>query len=591
MCGIIGTTNAKISLDLFKEAHKTIYQRGPDSQLYITDYCFVFGHSRLAIIDLDERSNQPFVFQHENKKITVVFNGEIYNFLILKEILEKKGYVFKTSSDTEVLCASYLEWGISCFDYFEGMWALGLFDHQLQQLVITKDRVGKKPLYYSFEDGVVSFSSSIWGVSKLCKKKDICIEGLQLYFALGFVPDHFSIIKGINSMLPGKIIVFQKDGNQFYVKEENNSVFKSFSAKESSVSNLMKEAIVKRVIADVPIATLMSGGVDSTIVTKITRKFYKEVKTFFVDFEDKRLSEFYWADYLSKRNNLPINRVMLRNVDLNDSFADYAEVYEEPFADYSGIPSIAIFKKVSEEFKVVLTGDGGDELFYGYPHYSKKLMLYVLMKLNNVFKISRFFNVKVKKILDEGIEKFESNYLKNHAILSKFAADYIDQRFNQVRLKEKSFLRTVIQYDRVFNNLPYKYLVKTDRASMFSGTEVRSPFLDEALLRHVRKLPTWMIFTPCISKLYLKILYFKCFGIKYFLSKKKGFTPPIKELRERYFKEDDFNQLKDYFKELNSSFFNDIKNLVYDDLLNDNILFDRFFFFNIWRLKSYSKNQ
>ena len=126
---------------------------------------------------------------------------------------------------------------------------------------------------------------------------------------------------------------------------------------------------------------------------------------------------------------------------------------------------------------------------------------------------------------------------------------------------------------------------------MFSGTEVRSPFLDEDLLRHVREMPVWMIFTPCISKLYLKILYFRYFGIKYFLSKKKGFTPPIKELRKTYFKEEDFNQLKDYFKGLNSVFFNEISNLVYNDLLKDNILFDRFFFFNIWRLKSYSKYQ
>lgn len=593
MCGIIGTTNSKISIDKFKKAHQAIFHRGPDDQSVLINENFLFGHARLSIIDLDERANQPFEYNFDNKKVTVVFNGEIYNYKEVKTVLSSKGYVFKTTSDTEVLCASYLEWGYKCFDYFQGMWAVSLYDHNQDLFVISRDRVGKKPFYYSFENGVLNFASSLWGVCELSDKFKISKEGLQLYFALGFTPDKFSIIHGVYKLIPGKVLVFNRNQGNLQLQKEYDSILINVDIDNKSIVSLIKLAVKKRTISDVPIATLMSGGVDSTIVTKITQNENDGTKAYFVDFEDKELSEFYWANYLSKRNNINLDRVFLKDKELDEAFANYAEVYEEPFADYSGIPSIAIFKKVAQNFKVVLTGDGGDELFYGYPHYLKKSILNLFIKINGIFKIENFFDKNVKLILKGGKENFEGNYLKNHAILTPFAFRYINDRFNSVVSKEKSFLRSIIQYDREFNNLPEKYLVKTDRASMFSGIEVRSPFLDEELLSKSKKTPVWKIFTPKLSKLYLKLVYFKTFGFKYFTSKKQGFTPPIKTLRDNYFKEIDYLNLKNWLKTNDIELFDEIYMISYDELRKDAILFDRFFFFNIWlkksKFESYSK--
>ena len=590
MCGIIGTTK-KISLEDFKKVHKFIFHRGPDSQAVADGEDFIFGHARLSIIDLDERANQPFVYQNGTQKLTVVFNGEIYNYQELKDQLITKGYQFFTTSDTEVLCSAFLEWGTDSFDYFQGMWAVAIYNHIDSSLILARDRVGKKPLYYTFEEGHISFGSSLWGVAALTDKKKISKEGLQLYFSLGFTPDKYTIVEGVDKLTPGAVHVYKKVESSFELIKEEKSKFKSFkSLEKSSIKDLITKSVKKRVLSsDVPIATLMSGGVDSTIVSRITKEIHSGVSTFFVDFEDKKLSEKYWAQYLAKKNGIHLQEVFLSNSDLVSSFSEYVKVYEEPFADYSGIPSIAIFKKVAEKFKVVLTGDGGDELFFGYPHYKKKLLLYYLLRINSLIRISKFFNPTVKSILDGGMNNFESNYLKNHAIVTPFASRFINEKFISFLNRNKSFLKGIIQYDREFNNLPEKYLVKTDRASMYSGIEVRSPFLDEELLAKNVQMSIWRLFNPFVSKIYLKIAYLDFFGLKYFSAKKQGFTPPIQELRDKYFKLNTFVELKQKLKKIDSEFYKEIENLEYEDLVKDKILFDRFFFFSIW-FQEYEKN-
>lgn len=585
MCGIIGTTNPRKDLAVFESAFENIFHRGPDNTNYIATEDFIFGHTRLAIIDLDERSNQPFAYEFENKKITVVFNGEIYNFLEIKGLLVVKGYSFNTTSDTEVLCAAYLEWGYKCFDYFQGMWAVALHDHFKDVILIARDRVGKKPLYYSLKDEELNFASSLWAVCKLSGEVEISNEGLQLYFALGFIPDHSTIVKGVHKLIPGRVLIFKKQEGKIKLKFEYSSTLNSVS-NNKDIPLLIEESVKKRIITDVSIATLMSGGVDSTIITKLTKKHNKKSQAYFVDFDNKDLSEFYWANYLSKRNAVKLNRVFLSDNEIDEAFSSYADVYEEPFADYSGIPSIAIFKKVAQNFKVVITGDGGDELFYGYPHYFKKIILHSLIKVNKVFKIEKYFNKNIRLILSGGEENFEGNYLKNHAVITSFAFNYINKRFNDVLSKEKKFSKAIIQYDREFNNLPEKYLVKTDRASMYSAIEVRSPFLDEVLLSKVRKMPVWKIFTPKISKLYLKLTYFKIFGVKYLFSKKQGFVPPIQKLRDDYFKDVDFINLKKWIGINDTVLYSEIEFLTFEQLKKDPILFDRFFFFDIWLKKS-----
>lgn len=586
MCGIIGTTNSKVSEKLFEEALVLMGRRGPDFKGVCVEENVSFGHVRLAILDLDERSNQPFKYTHENKYVLLTFNGEIYNYLELRNELSEKGYQFNTNSDTEVVAASFLEWGVLCFNKFVGMWALGIKYNE--KLILSRDRVGKKPLFYGIsKENNISFSSSLKALSKLEGYSEISKEGVELYFALGFIPKKYSILTNVFKLEPGEIKVFSKKENGYCLNESfiSELILPSNSDK-TKFKALFIESVKRRVLSDVPIATLMSGGVDSTIVSVVTRSIVKDVESFFVDFEDKKFSEKKWADYLAQKNSIKLSHVLLSDDELTDGFNNYYDAYEEPFADYSGIPSIAIFKKVAKKYKVVLTGDGGDELFFGYPHYFKKAILYKMFGIAKLFATTKFMPNSIKEILNGNKQSFESNYLKNHGIVTKFSANLINDEFNKSIHLNRSFIRGIIDYDRTFYNWPEKYLVKVDRASMFNSVEVRSPFMDEVLLEKTKSMALVLLFTPYAKKLFLKVKYFKVFGWRYFFAKKNGFTPPIEKLRKENFNEEDFIFIKKQIQSISSDLYTQIQTLNFDNLEKDKILFDRFFFFCEWVKKN-----
>lgn len=592
MCGILGTTYLNTTVEKMEIALEEIVRRGPDNQAIVKNKFVYFGHTRLSILDLEQRSNQPFSYKHKDRNILITFNGEIYNYLAIKEDLLTKGYLFNTNSDTEVVCAAYCEYGLNCFDFFEGMWAVAI--NEGSDLVLSRDRIGKKPLYFSHtENDKVFFGSSLKSVSILSDQNKLNPEGIELYFALGFIPKHYSIIENISKIEPGNIYHFEIKGEACDLLKIVTSRFKTKSNRNKlSVKKIIHASVEKRLQSDVPVTTLMSGGIDSTIVTSILNKLKPKVEAYFVDFKDKRLSEKKWADYLAARNGIKLNRFLMPSEELNIAFKDYYSVYEEPFADYSGIPSIAIFKQVAKKYKVVLTGDGGDELFYGYPHYYKKFILYSFFNTLKRFGNSKFLPQSVKTIVSGSKNEFESNYLKNHGILTPFATSVINENFNDCIEQSKSFLKGVIKYDRDFYNWPEKYLVKVDRSSMFSGVEVRSPFMDENLIRKISKIRTIFLFTPFSSKFFLKLVFFKTFGLRYFTASKKGFTPPIDKLRDVNFREEDFLELKLYLKTNCPNVYEKIKNYEHHKLRKDKILFDRFFFFNEWKnsLKDNSLN-
>lgn len=583
MCGIIGSSVLH-SNDSFSLAMGFIESRGPDYKHFIAYDGMMLGHTRLAILDLDSRSDQPFIYEDKARTVCIVFNGEIYNYLDLKDRLTGLGYVFKTTSDTEVVCSAYLEWGNACFDYFLGMWAVGIvFENKV---VLARDRNGKKPLYYAHDStGNLSFSSSLRSVQLLSDSKEIEPNALELYFALGFVPHTYSIYKGIRKVLPGEVIEFEKGIISYYsLLEKKVSTLRNFVEPASKgVRNQIQQAVDARLISDVPIATLMSGGVDSTIISYYVQKASPDAVSYFVDFDDDALSEKDLAFYLAKRNKLKQEVLLVDSESILKEFESYYQVYEEPFADYSGIASIAVFREASKHHKVVLTGDGGDELFYGYPHYFKKWILLKSYPVLRIFpSIANYLISSWQRIFSDGITGFESGYLSRHGVVTPFAKAFIDQAFNTQLAKQKSLIRGLIEYDRFFYNWPEKYLVKLDRSSMAFGVEVRSPFMDEHLKQAVAKIPAFLLFTPFALKLFLKIVFYDLFGFRYLLAKKKGFTPPIQVLRDKHYTESDLDFTKSVLSNVNPSLYEAVKSIQFNDLLKDKILFDRFFFFHNW---------
>lgn len=390
-------------------------------------------------MDLDVRSNQPFTYFHKERSIFLTFNGEIYNFIEIREALIVKGYKFNTESDTEVVCAAYCEFGMDCFDLFVGMWAIAI--NEGEKLILSRDRVGKKPLHYSVSrDGNVHFESSLRSVQILTNSKQISSSAVELYFALGFIPSHFTIYSDIYKVEPAKIMVFEKSKSTFNLILEKKSNFNQSNFDKSlTIKKQLFNAVKKRLISDVPVATLMSGGIDSTIVTVLINKIKPKTPAFFVDFDDAVLSEKKLANYLAKRNKIKLNTHLLSTEKITAAFQDYYKVYEEPFADNSGIPSIEIFKHVSSEYKVILTGDGGDELFYGYSHYYRKFIVFKLFNIIKLFKNSKFLPKNLYNVASGNKSEFESNYIKNHSIVTSFSEKYINDIFNK-NIK-KSFIK------------------------------------------------------------------------------------------------------------------------------------------------------
>ena len=295
------------------------------------------------------------------------------------------------------------------------------------------------------------------------------------------------------------------------------------------------------------------------------------------------MNELNEAKKIAKRIGITLQELFLEDKDIKEAFKEYYEVYEEPFADYSGIPTIALFKKIGKHYRLAFTGDGGDEIFYGYPHYNKKFILYLL---NRAQKILPFIKLvlpsKLNEILVCSKTSIESEYLKLNFCVTTLSKSVIDNKFAEILEENKGFLRSTIDYDRRLNNLPEKYLVKVDRASMYSSVEVRSPFMDEDLKEKMKTVSLWKIFTPFSLKLFLKLKYIKLFGISYLFAKKKGFTPPIKKLVEESFIDNDYQKFKVYIKQHSPEVFDFYVNKSFEDINKNKLQFYRIYFFYKW---------
>ncbi|MFX0072312.1 MAG: asparagine synthase (glutamine-hydrolyzing), partial [Candidatus Hermodarchaeota archaeon] len=404
MCGIIGEiSNQKIDIDKFTRMRDTLIHRGPDDDgLYINSQQNVtLGHRRLSIIDLSPAGKQPM--KNEDGTIWLTFNGEIYNFKNIKNELINRGHIFSSNTDSEVIIHGYEEWGVNIIYKLNGMFAFGIWDEKKNQLFLARDRVGIKPLYYYYNNQRFIFASEIKAIVEDKEiPRTINPEALKFYFMFAYVPSPLSIWKNINKLSPGHYLILRN--NKYTVKKYWDVRLRKNSDNEKEVINKIEEnlknSIRLRFISDVPVGTLLSGGIDSSIVTAIGSTIKKDLCSYTIGFEPEELSELKYAKLVANHLDIDNKDAILSAANIDDQFDKMLYYYDEPLGVSSIFPTFRVMDLISRDLKVALSGDGGDELFVGYAWYPRYLQYYKFRYLRPLFKFMYFITKRILRIIN-----------------------------------------------------------------------------------------------------------------------------------------------------------------------------------------------
>ena len=549
MCGIYGTTIHYEDNQIKAKLERAQF-RGPDKTDFKT-YSFknskiAFGHNRLSILDLDPRSNQPFNYVN---KLEIVFNGEIYNFIELKKELKQKGYKFNTTSDTEVICAAYLEFGNKCVDKLNGMFAFVIYDISNQIFFGARDRLGQKPFYYFHDDTNFEFASQISSIKLFNKNLSISTKAITTYLSWGVVPDSMSIFNEIKKLEAGHSFTYNLSNGDFTSQpywDIDRLGEKKFSGTYHDALNqlekLTTDAVKTRLVADVPVGVFLSGGVDSSLIAAVASKTTSEkIKTFSVKFNEKGFDESKYAqqvaDHLKTDHNV-INCNYDEGIDLIKDFSHY---YDEPFADSSAIPSMLLAKHTKKHVTVALSGDAGDELFSGYQRYDWVHYLNMIYKLPKALRLMAAYSLN---ILPYYKLKIISSVIKNDDVSKAYLSTIygsapswvdsttpVDSNFKELKYlfhDSKNIFERVSDFD-IKTYLNWDINTKVDRASMAYSLEARAPLMDYNIVDFARSLPTDFKYKKGNKKRILKDLLYKHVPKEIFDRPKAGFTMPFKE--------------------------------------------------------------
>jgi len=555
MCGFVGIVSNNINdkKEWLVKANNLLVHRGPDDcGVFISDdHRIGLAHRRLSILDTSNHGHQPMSLDN----YTIVFNGEIYNFKELKEDFIKEGVVFHSCSDTEVILQSFKKWGRECTQYLNGMFAFTIYDRNKNILFIARDRAGEKPLFYSYDQNKKEFLFAS-ELKSLLLKEDISHtidkQSLDSYLGVGFVPGEKTILCNFSKLPPAHSLELNLENFDLKVWRYWNLpkplsfLQQNDESLVEELESLLENAVKKQLVADVPIGVLLSGGVDSSIVTALAIRHQPHIKTFFVGFDG-------FGDYdESPHANLIAEYFNTEHITLNASgvqpelLLTLAKQYDEPIIDSSMIPTFLVSKLVGEHCKVVLGGDGGDELFGGYKHYSKILSFqrqfqkypYVLRNFLSSMSSSMLpTGFKGKNWFSEINIDFESEIPAVAVYFNLIERKkLIGQAFNSVEKLYKSYSDSSIDLlDRAtrmdfINYLAEDILVKVDRASMLNSLEVRAPFLDKRVIEFAFSKVTSSLKTTCSErKILLKQVAKKILPPKFDFQRKQGFAIPLND--------------------------------------------------------------
>jgi asparagine synthase (glutamine-hydrolysing) len=570
MCGILGFLTRRVSdipdLGQLRSMRDLLMHRGPDDQGEFIrsvdeEGPFVYmGHRRLSIIDLAS-GHQPL--SNENRTVWVIFNGEIYNFLELRSRLETLGHQFRTNSDTEVIVHAYEEYGERCFRHFNGMFAIGIWDETRKRLLLARDRLGKKPLYYSFSKGNFLFASELKALVAYPNfSRQINSLSFTKYLFFEYIPSPHTIFKEANKLPPASYLILEKDEirvTEYWSPFDSGKTPEKLSETEieEKIVELLRRSIRRRLISDVPLGVFLSGGIDSSAITAFAQEEMSgKVRTFSIGFEDPSFDESTYASFASTYLKTDHHQQVMKPADLLHLVPRLPDILDEPMADASILPTYLLSKFTRQYVTVALGGDGGDELFAGYPTYLAHQMARqydfflthsrpILTFLGNLLPVSDdniSFDFKVKKFLSgigypESIRNFiwlgSFPFPELKRVLSSELSSQVDpvQITEEVDCYQKGFpledKTTLLQYLDLKLYLQDDILVKVDRASMACSLEVRAPFLDYDLVEFVMNLPSSLKLRRFTPKSLLKKVMKDFLPKEVIHRRKKGFGVPI----------------------------------------------------------------
>ena len=573
MCGIAGFIDIESAntirghgerASLLHRMCQVLRHRGPDDQGVLIKEGVALGMRRLSIIDL-VGGQQPI--SGEDGSATVVFNGEIYNFLELKQHLQSRGHVFRTHSDTEAIVHAYEEYGTACVDHLRGMFAFAIWDDRERKLFVARDRVGKKPLYYTTTpDGTFVFGSELKSLlqhASVSRQTDP--DALDAYLTLGYVPDPLSIFRGVHKLPPGHHLTFSKGEvriAQYWDFQFSPAETRNENEYLEELRRLLDESVRLRLVSDVPLGAFLSGGIDSsTIVALMARHMGQPVKTFSIGFHEDSYNELEFARLTAKKFGTDHHEFFV-TPEICSIVDELAWHFDEPFADSSAIPTYMVSKLAREHVTVVLSGDGGDELFAGYTRYivdrgrsafsrmpgllRKGLMQPLSSRLpHGTFGRNFIHNISLDPI---------DRYLDSVSVFTRLNKeslytdgfrqqlrdeDWVTQCFHKLAAKvgtSNSLDRLLYLDSKTY--LPGDIMTKVDRMSMAVSLETRAPLLDHKLIDFVTHIPASMKLAGDETKHILKRAVSDLVPKEILNRPKQGFGVPVQEwinqqLRER----------------------------------------------------------
>lgn len=579
MCGFVGVASSlpQTERSWLASGCAALAHRGPDDSgdWWSADGRTGLAHRRLSINDLSSAGHQPMHFRARG--LSIVFNGEIYNFADLRRNLEQKGYIFHSNCDTEVLLIAYAEWGTGCLERLNGMFSFALYDGPNGQMFLARDRAGEKPLFYRFDGQTLYFASELKALlANPTLQRQIDPEALDCYLAMAFVPGDRCMLKGYHKLMPAHAMSFDlrhgvsKIWRYWQLPDlDSNALETPENLLLDELELLLEGSVEQQLVADVPVGILLSGGVDSSLITALAVRISSQVQTFTIGFPGQgTFDESEYARLIARHFGTRHHELMAQEVSA-DLLPRLAHQFDEPMADSSMIPTFVVSQLVREHCAVALAGDGADELFGGYDHYSRLLWLQNKLRL-------------VPRVVTSGIARAAGQLLPvgfarsnirtwlmamGHDLSSglpqiancfdpigraKLMKDYPRHTFvaDEVHFERTPTHPDLIQRATRMDFETYladDILVKVDRASMLNSLEIRAPFLNYRLVEFAfGKVPSHLKVAGRDKKILLKRLTQRLLPPDFDRRRKQGFSIPLNEwLRTGSFRDLFYDVLKD----------------------------------------------